>query len=213
LPEAAALDPPPREALDVPDAATGAEATGVRDLETPPPELGATDEAGCPGIDGLGSDDVGIDGLGSEGAGTVGVRTVGVGTVGVGTVGVGTVGVGNDGVLTVGVGNGTDGVVTGGVAGVEGTVSDGTVSAALACPARGGPPSSARTSASSPTPNPQCVARRSQPPDSWPRRVAACRPLIALDIYPTLRDSNHPREQGFGARAECPAAERRRPGD
>jgi hypothetical protein len=130
------------------------------------------------GSDGFGDDGAGSDGFGKDGGGSDGVLTVGTGTFGTGTFGAGTVG------------TGTEGVVTGGVTGVEGTVSEGTVSAALAWPTRGGLPRSTRTSASSPNPSPQRATRRSHPPDPWPRRVAASLPLIALDIYPTLRNSN-----------------------
>ena len=181
--------------LEVAGEGAECEPPGPRDLDTPPPDV--------PGLDGVGDfgrDGVGSDGFGSDGAGTVGVATVGVGSDGVLTVGTGT------GRRTVGVvagvegtGSRTVGVVTGGVTGVEGTVTDGRVSAASAWPTRGGAASRVRTSASRASPMPHNVPRRSQPPDSWPLRVARCLPLIALDIYPTLRKSNRGQRRRSGA--------------
>ena len=119
------------------------------------------------------------------------------GTAGVGIEGVLTVGTGTEGTLTVGTGTEarspsapSEGVVIGGVTGVEGTVSDPTVRAALTWRACRGPASNVRTSASSPNANPHRAARLSQPPHLWPHRRAASRPLITDDIYPALSKSN-----------------------
>lgn len=151
-------------------------------------------------MDGLDTVGVGTDGLATVGVGRDGLGTVGVGSDGLGTVGVGTVGVGGDGVLTGGAGSGTEGVVTGGLTGVEGTVSPGTVSAALAWSVLGASPRSVRTSANRLNPSPQRTPRRNQPPDPWRCLLAACHPLIAAVIYPTLRNSNPPRTRLFEAR-------------
>lgn len=164
--------------------------------ERDPPE--PSDLETLPAPDGVDTEGVGSEGFGTDGVGTGGFGTVGVGNDGVLTVGTRTVGTGTVGTGTVG--TGTEGVVTGGLTGVEGTVSDGTVSAALAWPIRGAPPRSVRTTASSARPDPHRAARRSQPPDSWPLRVAACRPLIAAHSYPVLTNSN-PAPDGRSARA------------
>jgi hypothetical protein len=124
----------------------------------------------------------------AEGDRTGSAGSDGFGTAGVGIEGVLTVGTGTEGTLTAG--TGSEGVAIGGVTGVEGTVSDPTVRAALTWRACRGPASNVRTSASSPSANPHRAARLSQPPHLWPHRRAASRPLITDDIYPALSNSN-----------------------